>query len=153
MPDAPMLFTLLTGNLRRGRPLETFQRATAVEFFAEEMNPGAAANMMGIYQQRHLLGTLPLEADGSVRIEAPSGTGIVMRLVDEAGVVVSMGEEHQFGPGEEISLGIREELFDAACGGCHGSITGSELDVVTRPDVLTGASTSIAQSKPPAAPR
>jgi len=53
-----------------------------------------------------------------------------------------MGEEHQLGPGERTSMGIRQELFDAACGGCHGSISGRELDIAVTPDALTGASKS-----------
>jgi hypothetical protein len=144
-PDVPMVFTLLTGNLRHGRPIAAFREATRLEVFTEGKNPGTTATEMGIYQSRSLVGGVDLEEDGSTRIEVPSGQGVVLKLVNENGVVVSMGEEHQFGPGEEISLGIRESLFDAACGGCHGSVSGSELDIATKPDVLTGASASLAQ--------
>jgi len=149
-PDAPLIFTVLTGNLRRGRPVEDFRQATALEFYGEDRNTGTTANNMGIFQQRPLLGRVPLMADGSTRVELPSGRGVLMKLVNSAGgVVVSMGEEHQFGPGEEISLGIQAPLFDAVCGGCHGSVSSSELDVATKPDVLTGASASMAQTMTP----
>ncbi|HET9991564.1 MAG TPA: hypothetical protein VFQ65_23705, partial [Kofleriaceae bacterium] len=73
---------------------------------------------------------------------------------------VRMSEEHQLGPGELISMGVREtttntagatvQLFDAVCGGCHGSVSGHELDVVVTPDALTGASQSISQLAQPA---
>jgi hypothetical protein len=38
------------------------------------------------------------------------------------------------------------------CGGCHGSISGSELDVVVTPDVLTGASRSLSSAREPSPP-
>jgi hypothetical protein len=152
-PDAPMVFTLFTGNLRRGRPLETFRSATRIEFFREGRNDGGVGNMMGIYQDRPSLGSVELMADGSTRAQLPTQTGVVMKLVNDSGVVVSMGEEHQFGPGEEISLGIKADLFDAACGGCHGSVSQSELDIATTPDVLTGASQSMAQTMAPLVPQ
>jgi hypothetical protein len=149
-PDAPMVFTLLTGNLRRGHPVDAFREATAIEFYSEGRNTGTSGNTMGIYQTRTLLGRADLAEDGSTHVEVPAGQGVVMKLVNESGgVVVSMGEEHQMGPGEEISLGIAESLFDAACGGCHGSVSGNELDIATKPDVLTGASLSMSQTRDP----
>jgi hypothetical protein len=60
-----------------------------------------------------------------------------------------MGEEHQLGPGEEISMGISQTLFDAVCGGCHGSVTGHELDIAVTPDALTGASQSLSAGSAP----
>ena len=38
-----------------------------------------------------------------------------------------MGEEHQFGPGEQISMGVSRTLFNGICGGCHGSISAREV--------------------------
>jgi hypothetical protein len=151
-PDAPMVFTLLTGNLRRGRPIDTFRGATHLAFFREEPQMGTTANNGTIFQTRTPLGRVPLMADGSTRVELPAGQGVVMQLERDGTVLVSMGEEHQLGPGEIISLGIKEELFDPACGGCHGSVSGSELDTATRPDVLTGASQSMAETMTPINP-
>ena len=34
MPDAPMVFTLLTGNLRRGRPVDAFRKAKMLKVYA-----------------------------------------------------------------------------------------------------------------------
>ena len=154
MPDAPMVFTVLTGNLRRGRPVDDFRRATELVVESEGMCPSSActANTNGIYQMRTELGRAPLDADGSVKIRVPAGIGVVLSLANSDGTVVKMGEEHQLGPGEVISMGIREtfvnakgetvRLFDAVCGGCHGSVSGNELDVTVTPDALTGASAS-----------
>jgi hypothetical protein len=151
-PDAPMVFTLLTGNLRRGRPIDAFRGATHLAFYREEPQTGTTANNGTIFQNRSFLGRVPLMGDGSTRAQLPAGEGVIMQLERDGTVLVSMGEEHQLGPGEVISLGIKEELFDAACGGCHGSITGSELDTATRPDVLTGASQSMSETMTPIQP-
>ena len=45
-------------------------------------------------------------------------------------------------------MGVSEALFDVVCAGCHGSVSGSELDIGVSADALTGASKSMAASKP-----
>jgi len=151
-PDAPLVFTLLTGNLRRGRPVDLFRRATQVAVYSEGAAPAGTTSGSGpdgIFEDRQLLGKAPLADDGSARINVPAGR-FVMELQDSSGaVVVNMGEEHQVAPGEVISLGIKEDLYDAVCGGCHGSVTGSELDIAVTPDALTGASESLSADKTP----
>ncbi|HTJ46486.1 MAG TPA: hypothetical protein VL463_30480 [Kofleriaceae bacterium] len=153
MPDAPMVFTLLTGNLRRGRPVDAFRHAAQLAIYAEGMATPTTTSgntPSGIFQNRTLLGTAPLASDGSVKIEVPAGRGIVLELQDGNGTpIVTMGEEHQVGPGEQVSMGVRQELSDAVCGGCHGSVTGSELDVHVTPDALTGASQSASAASDP----
>jgi hypothetical protein len=80
----------------------------------------------------------------------PAGRGVVLELQDGSGKpIVTMGEEHQVGPGENISIGVSQALSDAVCGGCHGSVTGSELDVHVTSDALTGASLSASSSSAP----
>src|SRR5262249_26075994 len=151
MPDAPMVFTLLTGNLRRGRPVDDFRKAKFLAIYSEGMcagNCGPTGN--GIFENRQLLGRAPLAGDGSVRVQLPSQTGVVLELQeDKQNAVVKMGEEHQLGPGEQISMGISEQLFDAVCAGCHGSITGHEIDVRVSADALTGASASASATAAP----
>lgn len=145
MPDAPMVFTLLVANLRRGRPVDDFRSATQLVVYSEGMCPagGCSANTNGIYQMRSELGRANLRDDGSVKVRLPAGAGVILELQDDSGnPVATMGEEHQLGPSEAISMGVSEKLYDAVCGGCHGSITGRELDVVVSPDALTGASAS-----------
>jgi hypothetical protein len=151
MPDAPMVFTLLTGNLRRGRPVDAFRKAKFLAIYTEGLCPaGCTANTNGIYQNRSLLGRAQLADDGSVRVQVPSATGVVLELQDDKqNSVVKMTEEHQLGPGEQISMGIVQPLFDAVCAGCHGSVSGHEVDVRVTPDALTGASASISATKAP----
>jgi hypothetical protein len=156
-----MVFTVLTGNLRRGRPVDAFRAARYVVVEQEGMCPaGSCSRTNGLYESRTLLGRAELASGGSARIRVPSGTGVVLSLQDAVGnTIVRMSEEHQLGPGEAISLGIREtitnaagddvRLFDAVCGGCHGSVSGRELDVLVTPDALTGASQSLSQNADP----
>ena len=66
---------------------------------------------------------------------------------------VALEEEHvlphQVGPGEVITPGVPRKLFDGVCGGCHGSVSGKELDVAVTPDALTGASMSLSRDRAP----
>ncbi len=154
MPDAPMVFTLLTGNLRRGHPVEAFRKAKYLHVMTEDPCPAnCSANVNGIFQSRKDVGTFPLEADGSIRVILPARTGVILELVDgDKKPVVTMTEEHQLGPGETVSMGVQEKLFDVVCAGCHGSVSGSELDVGVSADALTGASKSLAAEKTPRQP-
>ncbi len=152
LPDAPMTFTLLTGNLRRGRPVDAFRKAVQLAIYAEGMATPTTTtgNLDGIFQQRTLLGTAKLASDGSVKVNIPGGRGVVLELQDGSGnPIVTMSEEHQVSPGELISIGVGEALSDAVCGGCHGSVTGSELDIHVTPDALTGASRSASADSSP----
>ena len=154
MPDAPMVFTLLTGNLRRGRPVDAFRSAKFLAVYSEGLCPatGCTRGPNGIFESRSLLGTAPLAGDGSVRVQLPSQSGVVFELQDDKhNSIVKMGEEHQLGPGEQISMGIVEPLFNTVCAGCHGSISGHEIDVQVSPDALTGASASLSADVTPAA--
>jgi hypothetical protein len=144
MPDAPMVFTLLVANLRRGRPLEEFGAARFLAVYSEGMcGANCTPGGNGIFESRTLLGKAQLANDGSVKVSLPAASGVVFELQDGAGnPIVQMSEEHQLGPGERVSMGVSRTLHNAICGGCHGSITGSELDVAITPDALTGASQS-----------
>jgi hypothetical protein len=135
MPDAPMVFTLLTGNLRRGRPVDAFRDARQLVVYRADGQE---------------LGRADLASDGSVKVRVPGGQPVVLALEDGGGsTVVTMTEEHQLGPNEQITMGIVEALFDAVCGGCHGSVSSSELDVTVTPDALTGASQSLSAGSSP----
>jgi hypothetical protein len=154
VPDAPLIFTLLSANLRRGRPVELFQGARRLAAYREQPAPpgtGSGSGEGGIYQMREFLGSALLAPDGSARVRVPAGTGIILELQDEGGgIIETMREEHQVGPGEVVSMGIKRELFDAVCGGCHGSISGKETDIAVTPDALTGASESLSANDAPA---
>jgi hypothetical protein len=57
-------------------------------------------------------------------------------------------EELQFYPGERGRQSMPRRLFNGVCGGCHGSVSGRELDVVVNPDVLSSASVTLADDDP-----
>jgi WD40 repeat protein len=132
--DAPMLATLLGANLRRGRHPDAFRAADSVTFLGADGS---------------VLGSAKLAADGSARVRLPSATPAYIALTKGGSTLFQMSEEHQFGPGETISLGVSEKLFDHVCGGCHGSVSGKELDVGVAPDTLTGASQSLSAGSAP----
>ena len=134
VPDLPMIATLLGANLRRGRNAAGFRAATELMVFDAS---GAR------------VGSVPLAADGSVKIRAPSGLPVYLGAGVNGNEVFRMSEEHQFGPGENIALGVREAVFDQVCGGCHGSVSGREIDVGVSPDALTGASESLSRAAAP----
>jgi hypothetical protein len=152
-PDLPMLGTLLGANLRTGRFVDSLRGAAQVVIYEDQAPPtdlaAAMAGQVGsqkVYQSRKELGRAPLQADGSVQLRVPSLTPVVVALVDAAGnALFTMSEEDQLGPGERISRGVPQAFFNSVCGGCHGSVSGRELDVAIDPDALTGASVSLAR--------
>ncbi|MCG8421962.1 MAG: hypothetical protein MJE77_28910 [Proteobacteria bacterium] len=152
--DAPLIFTLLNANLRRGRPVDLFRPATHVAFYREQPAPLGGTIAPGeIFQSRTYLGRVPLASDGSARVKVPAKVGVIVELQDDDGTpLVTMREEHQVGPGEVIGFGVNANLFDAVCGGCHGSLSGLETDVTITPDALTGASQSESAEKDPVEP-
>lgn len=152
-PDLPMLGTLLGANLRTGRFVDMLRPATQVAIYEDQAPPSdPAAAMAGqtgsqmVYQNRKLLGTAPLASDGSVHLRLPSLTPLIVELQDGSGKpVFTMTEEDQLGPGEHISRGVPQQFFNSVCGGCHGSVSGKELEVAINPDALTGASISLSR--------
>jgi hypothetical protein len=99
-----------------------------------------------VYDQVKELGRAPLAEDHSVHLRLPSLTPIILELQDGSGKsVFRMTEEDQLGPGERISRGVPRSVYNSVCGGCHGSISGLELDIAINPDALTGASISVSR--------
>ena len=151
-PDFPMLATLLDSNNRRGRDIDAFKDGDTLVVYAAKAPPqGADGN--GTYQDWDKLGEVKLEEDdGSAFISVPSSAPVILQLKDGNETLFTMSEEHQFGPGEMTSLGVSRDFFDGVCGGCHGSTSGRELDVVVDGDALTGASISAARPEPTSKP-
>jgi hypothetical protein len=161
-PDLPLLATLLDSNNRRGRAPESLRAATEVRFFAQDAppancttpsDPACAASMVGselVYESRRELGVAPIEADGSVYALVPAGQALFFEMVDNEGrVLFRLREEYQFGPNEVIGIGVPASSFNTMCAGCHGSISGRELDVAVEPDALSGASKTVARELAP----
>ncbi len=104
-----------------------------------------AADLHGpqrVYVKRRFVGESPLLADGSLRFMVPASTPLILELLDANGDVIDwQREEEQLGPGETHPRMIHPDQFDGICGGCHNATDGSELGIITGPDILTAAST------------
>ncbi|MDB4981516.1 MAG: Periplasmic component of the Tol biopolymer transport system-like protein [Myxococcales bacterium] len=152
-PDLPLLATLLGANLRQGRDVDAFKAGAALKVYIDEPPPGPGAAVSGtqkVFSSRTPVGSAPLESDGSLRVLVPAGKPLILELVDRSGnSLFTMSEEHQVTRGEVITPGAPRGMFNAICAGCHGSISGQELDVAVRADALTGASLSVARDKQP----
>ncbi|MDR3228352.1 MAG: hypothetical protein LBT53_02910, partial [Puniceicoccales bacterium] len=76
-------------------------------FSSRVTTPVAAGN--GTWEVKHILGEVPVEADGSVYFEAPARTSLYFQLLDERGYVVqTMRSWTTLQPGETFG-----------CVGCH----------------------------------
>jgi hypothetical protein len=152
-PDLPMLGTLLGANLRVGRFVDELRGASKLVVYQDQAPPSDLAQAMAgrtgsqmVYQSRATLGSASLASDGSVQVLLPSLTPIVLELQDGSGnPLFTMTEEDQLGPGEFISRGVPQAFFNSVCGGCHGSVSGLELDIAIQPDALTSASVSLSR--------
>jgi hypothetical protein len=158
-PDLPLLSTLLGANLRHGRNVQDFDRGVGLKVYLEEPPPPTAsptsppAGLMGsqmVFSQRTVLGHVPLRPDKSIKVNLPANKPVILELIDGNGApVFTMTEEHQVTAGEYTTPGAPRGLFNGICGGCHGSITGAELDVSVTADALTGASVSMSRDADP----
>jgi hypothetical protein len=154
-PDLPLLGTLLIANLRDGRFVDTFDPATQLVVYQAQPPPAdlsaAMAGLVGtqkVYDVRTKLGAAPLASDHSIHVRLPALTPLIYELQDASGkALMTMSEEDQVGPGERISRGVPRAFYNSVCAGCHGSISGQELDIAINPDALTGASVSLSRGE------
>jgi hypothetical protein len=161
-PDLPVLATLLGANLRRGRDVAAYDSAAALRVYQELPPPaGSTPSTVSLsgttiptYSNRTLLGSVPTTSDHSLIALVPAGVPLILEVADGSGkALFTMTEEHQVQPGEYITPGPPRAVFNAICGGCHGSLSGSELDVAVSADALTGASVSLSRGAPPQRPQ
>jgi len=161
-PDLPLLSTMLDSNNRRGRDVESLRAAITVRFFAQAPlppecvapdHPSCASSLAGpekVYESRIELGEASIAADGSVYARVPAATPLFFELVDaDSNVLFRLREEFQFGPYEVIGIGVPEGSFNSMCAGCHGSVSGRELDIAVRPDAVTQASATTSRAAEP----
>jgi hypothetical protein len=169
--DFPMIASLMFENTREGRPLDQRIRgldvvealpppAGAVDF--DDLADDVTTDALGrFYAGRRVLGHVPLYADGSTKMRLPGGVPVLFQLTDGDGRMLPFPdgsafagemfqrEFEQYYPGERIQRSIPRRFFNAACGGCHGSISGRELDVAADPDIVSGASVNEARDAAP----
>ncbi|GMV14017.1 MAG: hypothetical protein AMXMBFR56_22410 [Polyangiaceae bacterium] len=153
--DFPMIAAMLFQSTRSGRHVNTEMKSFEawasvppnIKSFAEA-SPNVAEDEYGkVWAYRVKVGTVPLLADGSVKVQAPAGYPVVLAVEqqlkgDTKPTLHHQREELQFYPGEWLTLSFRREVFNNFCGGCHGPTTGKEFDVSIKPDIISHASKS-----------
>jgi hypothetical protein len=169
--DFPMIASLMFQNIRAGRPidqrvrgfdvLETLPPPIGTTGF-DDVSSFVIEDAFGpMFVDQRELGHVPLFEDGSALYRLPGGTPVIYRLTGAGGEplefepggpfegMVVQHEQEQYYPGEQIKRSIPRRFFNAVCGGCHGSISGRELDVAVDLDVISGASINQARTATP----
>lgn len=161
--DVGVLQSLLFQNTRSRRPIperptlavwESLPPEPGVTDFASGGNFVTSDRYGELYVRRHFLGNVTVHPDRSAAMLIPGGVPIVLEgrvqlANDAAPTTHSQREEMQFYPGEDSRQGFRQEQFVGLCGGCHGSVSGRELDIAIKPDILTSASQVTARDARP----
>lgn len=163
--DLPMLASLLFTNTRIGRSISPDiagfdlydnapapASATSFDALGADVETDSAGRF---YARRTRVGHVDLDGDGSAffRIRGGSAMQLVPTGRDGQPISFSAGapfsgimrqrEHMQFYPGERSRQSMPRVFFNGLCGGCHGSISGREVDVAVDVDVLTRASVDV----------
>jgi hypothetical protein len=107
-----------------------------------------------VYVRRQRLGGVRVESDNSAAMTVPGGVPVLFETEvafegDGSATRHFQRESTQFYPGENVRQGFPRDLFDGLCAGCHGSVSGAEMDSAVTPDVLTRASDVAARTVTP----
>lgn len=161
--DVPLMMSLVFQNTRTGRVIGPNSPVDVLEVLPPEPgvtsldgSPNIQNDAFGpLYVRYRSRGTLLPAADGSARARVPGGMPLTYRtflqLAEDAGPTPHVvREQFQFYPGERTRQSFPRPLFNGLCGGCHGSLSGREMDFAVNPDVLTQASNVAAASEPAA---
>ncbi len=160
--DFPVLASLLFTNTREGRQIDPdiggidvyaeYPPPVGVSTFGEVSDMVVSDDFGMVFVDRRVLGNVRLNADGSAHFRYRGGLPIVLGATGWDGAPIAFAdgapfsgdviqrEQMQFAPGERSHQSFPRQLFNGMCGGCHGSISNRELDVVVDIDVLTAAS-------------
>jgi hypothetical protein len=160
--DMQMLSSLLFTNTRIGRQLDT--QLAVLGLLESEPPPSGSTDFTSLassnpasvitdgygpqWLSQKPIATFTLLNDASVVIDAAGGLPYSLQLIDSTGTTTTQKEEFQFYPGESGHSSFPRAFFGALCGGCHGSISGREVDVHLVPDLLTAASQVAATASP-----
>jgi hypothetical protein len=155
--DARVLGALLFQNTRSGLANPETQRKMpdlkSLEIYedlppppgVDDLSANTTSDAFGsLYARRRSLGSLPILPDGSAFVTLPGGVPIVLRgnfeFAGAGSAARFQRESMQFYPGEYAHQSFPARFFDGFCGGCHGSVSGHEVDLSLQPDILTQAS-------------
>jgi hypothetical protein len=157
--DMKVLASLLFQNTPTGRVIE--QDLASFDVY-EDLPPdvqsfpacggNTACDSYGkVYVRRRLLGTVPVQADGSAHFRIPGGLPMVLHLPDDSESRTMhlprwQREEMTFVPGEYAHQSFPAVFFNGVCAACHGAISGHAVDAALQPDFLTQASAVLANS-------
>jgi hypothetical protein len=162
--DMTVLASLLFQNTPTGRVVEPDLQSFDVY---EDLHPDVTSmpscptsgNLFcdsygSVYVRRRLVGTVPLQADGSAHFSIPGGLPMVLHLPDDTestqmSIPRWQREEMTFTPGEVAHQSFRATFFNGLCSACHQSISGQTIDSAVNPDFLTQASDVSAVGQPP----
>lgn len=161
--DVGVLESLMFQNTRTGRPIpdrpglgvwESLPPEQGVTDYASGGTFVTSDRFGQLYARRQFLGNVTVQGDRSAGMIVPGGLPITLQArvqlaADAAPKVHHQREEMQFYPGEDSRQGFREEQFGGLCGGCHGSVSGVEMEIAIKPDILTSASQVAARSATP----
>jgi len=152
--DMGTMQSLLFQNTRSGRRIEPVSSFRVYESLPPEA--GVTDYASGgtyvttdkygqLYSRRQLLGSVPVQTDSSAGMILPGGVPITLAVRarlegDTAPADHYQREEMQFYPGEVGKQSFKRQQFNGLCGGCHGSVSGNEMDLAANPDILTSAS-------------
>lgn len=169
--DFPMIQSLMFANTRTGRPVD--ERLGGYAVLVNSPPPAGTTSFADVaadlvddsfgrsFVRQERLGWVPLFGDGSARMRVPGGLALSFEMTDGSGTPLDLPEgfvlsgpdrqrEHeQYYPGERIQRSIPRRFFNGVCGGCHGSLSGRELDIAVNLDVITGASVNAARDAAP----
>jgi hypothetical protein len=151
--DTTVLASLLFQNTPTGRLIEPGLPSFDVY---EELPPGVTSfgacgsnafmdSFGQVCTRRRLLGTVPIQSDGSAHFQIPGGLPILLHLPEDAESTQMMlprwqRETMTFTPGEIAHQAMPATFFNNLCAGCHGAISGHPIDAALQPDFLTEAS-------------
>lgn len=100
-------------------------------------------------------GDVPLNNDGSVRLQLPAGELLLIQGIDDQGFMVAQHERvFALPPGHEIDTSVKRSQYNDQCSACHGAINQpftSILDyqlLATGMDFDTQATTAVDVSHP-----
>jgi len=161
--DVGVLQSLLFQNTRTGRPIpdgptlgvwESLPPDLGVTDFPSGGSYVASDSFGQYYARRQFLGNVRVHPDRSAGMVVPGGMPLTLEmrlpLAGESGAPVhAQREEMQFYPGETANQAFRQQQFDGLCAGCHGTVSGLEMEAAVNPDILTSASRVTAKTAAP----